>query len=359
LNNFQKLVLVLGGISLSGCSYLYSEEGLIKDRTFEYLDARETKDLNIPPELKQKNKVNYAQVPAIGEAAKNAPFGKELKVNAPVQILAVLENMRLDKKSADPAVFIVDDFEFLWANILSIFEEREINLAKVDKTGKTIDTGWLAQDEDGIWLGLEDSEEIDEFKTRFQIKITEGQLKNEYRIESRRVGAEILDEEDNWKPISSFWHDSAEMLNLIISKYDQSVAEREIAERKRAIAGFTVELSTNSDGDAALITAADKEDVWVKLPDVLIDLGFEVHDRDRQLMTYFTEYLTEEDGFFASLFSEDRVELPIESGNYQITVSELGERTAITIKDDQGNALESGVMGKLFPVISSRFGERK
>ncbi len=359
MNQFQKLSFVFASLALTGCSYLYSEDGLIKDRTYEYLDAKQAKDLKVPNDLKQKNKINYAQVPAIGEDAKKAPFGKDLKVNAPVQILAVLENVRLDKSAKFPTVFITDDIQFIWNNINEVFEEKEISPLIMDEAEHFIDTGWLAQDEDGIWLGLEGNDEIDEFKTRYEIHIGKGQLNNEYRIETRRVGAQRLDDEtDQWVNVPNFWHDSAEMLNLIISNYDLKVAQRDKKKRNRAIANFKVELSTDEQNNAALVTSADKEDVWQKLPEVLLDLGFEVSDRDRQLMTYFVEFVPEEEGFFASLFGEEAQQLELEEGNYQVSVSEKGQQTAITLKDEQGTPIEAALLTKLYPALSARFGEK-
>ena len=358
MNNYQKLAFILGVSSLTGCSYLYSEEGIIKDRTFEYLEAKEEKALVLPADLKQKNNVNYAQVPNIGESARKAPYGKELSVSAPTQILSVLESTRLDKKSELPAVFIADDFDFIWQTIISVFEEQEISVKVQDKAQRLIDTGWLAQDTKGIWLGLENEAEIDEFRTRYEIKVTKGDLKNEYRVQAQRIKAEKMGEDGKWKPVPNFWHDSAEMLNLVISKYDQRVAQRDVENRNKAIAGFKVELSTDAEGNAALVTEARLEDVWTKLPEVLLDLGFSVNDRDRQLMTYYTEFLAEEEGFFASLFSDDREPLQLEAGNYQISVSQVGSRAAITFKNDQGTALDSALITKLFPQISARFREK-
>ncbi|MCW9017353.1 MAG: outer membrane protein assembly factor BamC [Kangiellaceae bacterium] len=361
MNNLSKLaVILLTVLVTTGCSYIYGEDGLIKDRAYEYIEARQAKELKIPGDLVQEDKANYAQVPTIGKKAQSAPSGKELEVGAPIQLLAVLENMRINKQSEHPSVFISDSAINIWQSIVKMFEENEITPAVMDQKQYYLDSGWVAVDERGVWLGIENREEVDEFRAKFKITITPGNLKGEQSLTVERIQAQKFDDEsDKWENQPTFWQDSAEMLNLIISSYDVSVSTREREMRKRAIAGFKVKLGKDSENNAALVTAAEKEDVWQKLPRVLEALQFEMSDRDRTLMTYFIEYKYEEPGFFASLFDDEVEKLPIEPGNYQVTLSELGEQTAITFKDGAGQPLEAALMVKLYPSLSQLFGDKR
>ncbi|WP_196137678.1 outer membrane protein assembly factor BamC [Aliikangiella sp. G2MR2-5] len=356
-----KLSLAILGISVvSGCSYIYSEDGLVKDRTYEYLDAKQSKELIIPNDLKQENKVNFAQVPAIGDKAKGAPVGKDLSTNAPVQILAVIENTRQDKTGDNPAVFVNDDAAFVWQSITSLMEEYEISPVISDESRHYLDTGWVAQDERGVWLGLEPQDDIDEFKSRYVFTFGEGTLPGEIRVEVERVGAQKFDDEsDSWKDTPSFWQDSAEMLNLFIAHYDKRVGEREKHNRERVIAGMKMELSKDVEGNPAFVTKANIEDVWSKTPRVMRSLNFEVKDKDRRLMTYYMEFEAEEPGFFASLFDEDKPKFELEDGSYQVTLSSVGDMTALVLKDAQGVPLEASLVTKLYPAISKQFGTRR
>ena len=361
LNNLSKLAVILLTVSVTtGCSYIYGEDGLIKDRTYEYIDARQAKALKIPGDLTQEDSVNYAQVPAIGKKAQGAPSGKALEVGAPVQLLAVLDNMRINKQSEHPSVFISDSATNIWQAIVKMFEENEITPAVIDNNQFYMDSGWVAVDERGVWLGIENREEVDEFRAKFKVTIAPGNLKGEQNLTVERIQAQKYnDDSDKWENQPTFWQDSAEMLNLIISSYDVSVSSREQEMRKQVIAGFKVNLGKDTENNAALVTAAGKEDVWQKLPRVLEALQFEMSDRDRTLMTYFIEYKYEEPGFFASLFDDEVEKLPLEPGNYQVTLSEVGEQTAITFKDGSGLPLEASLMVKLYPNLSKLFGDKR
>ena len=341
MNSIRKLIVIASATSLSACSFIYGENGLIKDTSNDYLDAAETKDLAIPEGLTHKNKANYAQVPVIGEKAKTANIGIDLRHAAPVQILAVLENVRIDKQAEFPAVFIQDEQAFLWTTLINLFKENGVSPTIEDKANSFVDTGWIALDERGLWLGMEGSEDVDEFRAKYHIKMAPGPQDKEVRIEVKRVRAQKLNNEtDKWEEVGSFWQDSAQMLNFIIADYDAQTIKREKINRTSAIAGFKVELGVDTDGDTALLTTADKELVWNKLPKVLEAVKFEINDKDRRSMTYFLKYEKQELGFFASLVSSEQESLPIEDGNYQVILSELNDKTAITFKDGQGAALE-------------------
>ena len=360
MNCFRKTILILLSTALSACSYIYGEDGLIKDRSYDYLEAKQIEDLKVPEEFKHKSKVDYTQVPAIGQKAKQADVGKNLRYSAPIQILAVLDNIREDKKSSNPAVFIQDDINILWQITVDLFVNNEISPAVADKSKYFLDTGWVALDERGVWLGIEGDEESDEFRAKFQVKLEPGIIKGENRLEVVRSKAQKLnDDTEQWEDVPNFWQDSAEMLNLIIANYDKKVTEMEKEKRGRVIAGFKVELAKDAEDNAALVTATEREIVWEKLPRVLESLNFQISDRDRRLMTYFVKYEYEEPGFFASLFDEEQEKLPIESGDYQVSLTRAGELTAITFKDGQGVALEPSQMVKLYPSLNKLFGDKR
>lgn len=359
--NFTKAILpVLTILLLSGCSYFYGEDGLIRDTEYDYLKAKQSKGLEVPAPLVHKNLSNFTKVPAIGSQAKIAPTGTSLPIAAPSQIMAVLDNVRENKQSQDPAVFIEDKIDFVWSAVVDLLNENSITPGKVQKKDGYIDTGWVAQDERGVWLGIEGKEEVDEFRARYEIKIEPADVKTEVVLTVKRVLAQRLDDDsDQWVEVSSFWHDSAEMLNLMLASYDQKVAERNINMRSRVIAGFSVELGVDTEKNTALLAKVDKELAWEKLPKVLNALHFEIQDKDRRTMTYFFKFEREEEGFFASLFEQEKEELPLEDGDYQVVLSDVGDKVAYTFKTGEGVALDSALVAKLYPTLSKLFGDRR
>ncbi|MET1254316.1 outer membrane protein assembly factor BamC [Aliikangiella maris] len=359
--NLIKIISLFALASLlSACSLFYGEDGLIKDTSYDYLKAKETAPLKIPPHLKHENNVNYTVVPAIGEQAKNAPSGKDISLVAPAQILDVLDNIRANKQSPVPAIYIVENEEFLWDTIINLFTEQGVKFSRRDKANRVLETEWVAVDKRGVWLGIAGEDDIDEFKAKFRIALSEGILKDEKQITVERIAAQMFnDDTDKWQDMANYWHDSAEMLNLIIAHYDTATIERDRNSKNAVVAGFKVQLAHDDNNNAALVTETDKALVWEKLPKVLEALDFDVKDRDRRLMTYFIAYEYEEPGFFASLFDEEQTPLPLESGDYQVTVTTVGELTAIVFRDGQGTPLNAETMVKLYPQLNKLFSDKK
>ncbi|MDH5629027.1 MAG: outer membrane protein assembly factor BamC [Gammaproteobacteria bacterium] len=360
LNTIVKLSVIAMSSFLTACGFIYGEDGLIKDSTYDYLEAKQIKELSIPEPLQQGNKVNYAVVPAIGKLAQQAPVGKDLNERPPNQVLAVLDNVRVDRLSDRPAIYIQDQKDFVWQSILDYFTLSEISPQSVNADEYTIDTGWVAVDERGVWLGIKNGEEIEEFRAQFQILINTSQYKDNVSLSVVRTKAQRLNEEtEKWQDVPTFWDDSVDMLNVLLFHYDNKATERELLAREKLLTGFKVELSTDVSGNPALTAMVSMELAWEKLPRVLEFMKFRIDDKDVSQKIYFFEYKEEAEGFFASLFSDDEQESPLEEGAYQVVLTMKGQMVAFTFKTGDDIPLGSDVLTKLYPKLSQAFGEQQ
>lgn len=350
--------LILLGSSLSACSYFYSEEGLVKDSSYEYLSAKQGKALQLPPKLHQKRSINYFEVPALGAKAQHFSLGRDIKLKSPVQLLDFRDNIRIKKGATTPTVFINEEKAFIWKAIFKLFEQNRISLSLNEQSNEQffLKTNWVAVEEKGIWLGIAGSDEVDEFRAKYQVTLTKGELPGEHEVAVERFIAEkVNDDSGLWETVPVSWQDSAEMLNLLIANYDILLIEREAEARKARIAGFEVQLAKDDNDNAALLTSTDIETVWNKLPSVLGSLSFDVYDKDKRAYTYFIKHEAEEEGFFASLFGAEEEKLPLENGEYQVTIITLIEKTGIVFRDGQGAPLDTATLTKLFPTLKQQF----
>jgi outer membrane protein assembly factor BamC len=353
-----KLLVLVSVFSLSGCSFFYGENGLVKDNSYHYLESDVNKSINVPADLKQRNQVDYAPIPKIAEKAESSPIGKQLIVIPPVDILDVSDNVRVDKESSVPAIFIQENKAFLWSGLIDFFQSKEITPKTADAANYFLDTGWLSHERRSVWKGIENSQEIDEHRATYSFQIETVQEPEQLRLVVKQNSAQTFDEASKqWKDDSSF-QDSVHIMNMFLAYYDRKVTERRIAATKKA-RYFNVSLGKDLDNSAALVTNANRTVVWQQLPKIFEQTNFNINDLDRKQMTYFFSYEKDGPGFFASLFGqEEKVKVPLEDGDYQATLSVVGELTAITFKDAQGNPLSDEVMAKIFPSISQYFGKK-
>jgi len=351
---------LLAIIFVNGCGYIYGDNGLVKSQEYSYVNSKEDKELEIPADLTHESKANYTVVPKIGKKSEKSVLGKQLTQIAPAQLLTVMDNTRVDKNSDIPAVLIVDDPNFIWQTTTLFLQERLIENSKLDASKRTLETNWIAIEDGGIWLGLDGSEEPDELRAKYKISLSNSDIKKEYQLKVERSHNQYWNEDDElWKEIPVTWHESADMMNLILSYYDQRIRMQDARHQLEIMAGFKVELGQDSEGKPALITSATEALVWEKIPRVMNELGLTVIDRDRRQKTYFMEYKAVESGFFASLFDDEGPKLPLEEGSFQMTISEIGELRALTIKNGEGVAIEADLLVALYPDLSRLFGDRR
>jgi len=359
LKYFRLSVALMTVTLLPACSYIYGEQGLIKETTYEYLHAKTAKDLVIPPGLEHKGKLDFTPLPEVAQNM-DAPVGKDLNRQPPVQVLDVLDNTRFDKRAKYPTVFINDKASFIWNTINTFLEENNIKVINRSQDKLVLETDWISLDDGGLWDGIDGEEEPEDLRARYKIQILSGLANNEYRLQVQEVALQEYDDEaEKWINKVEHWKGAAEMLNLLIGNYEVQRNVKILARQQQVLAGFKVKLGQDSDNAPALLTDADAAIVWEKLPRVFKDLGLKQDDKDVQLKTYFVKYEKEEEGFFAKLFGGDEEKLPIEYGDYQVTLSQKGEQIAITWKDGEGNPLSAEVMVKLYPILSKYFGDRR
>lgn len=345
--------------SLSACSYIYGEKGLIKDKTYRYLDVKQNQDLKLPPSVKHENKIDYAQIPIISKEAQNYQLGKLLINNPPVQVLDVKEHIRTDKEALFPTVFIKDESDFVWNTMQSFFEQKKITPSLIEYQQRMIDSGWISYKQGAVWRGVKGSKKKDKFRARYKLAITNSPREGELRFQVEPISIQAFDDEnDAWKETTKVSQDSIDLMNMFIAFYDQEYIQRNIENSKNS-ADFDVKLGKNTKGNAALISEAKASIVWQKLPKVLEAASFEVKDQDRRQFTYFFSYEKYKPNLFASLFGAKADEIPLENGDYQASLSSVGELTAITFNDAQGIALTDDIMVKLYPILSQHFGVRR
>ncbi|MDQ7048242.1 MAG: outer membrane protein assembly factor BamC [Enterobacterales bacterium] len=357
----MKLSLIIATTLLvSGCGYIYGDNGLIKSQKYAYTKAKQDKELVIPAPLKQSDQSDFTIVPPIGEKAKKGVMGKELSQKAPVQLLAVLDNTRVNRDASIPSILVSDNLDFIWQTVVIFMQQHDITLETKDSEKHIAITPWLNIDEGGIWLGINGEDEPDEERAKYKIQVKPGQIKGEYELTVERIGSQIRSDNDlPWQEKTINWGESADMMNLLLSFYDTRLTVEKLKHQRAILAGFKVELAKDAAGNPALVTKAEESLIWEKIPKVMKALGIKIVDKDARQKAYFLEYKAKEDGFFASLFDETVEKLALEDGEYQLVIGEIGELTSLTFKDGEGHPISAELLVKLFPELSRLFGDRR
>ena len=360
------LVLLLPQL-VAGCSWLYGENGLVKDNEYTYVNSQLGKKLEIPDGMKAPQIVDQYPVPSIAKEAMNKPVGRKLDTTAPVLILAVDVNSGVYSRNenTDPTVWFRIGELKVWQALLDYLKSNNIKVASKDLSKGTIITDWVTHDTDSLWNDIFGSDdEVKAMRGKYQFKVVRSPKGKLTLLSVKPLAAEYLNyEDDNWKPLKNPRQNSIQFMNGFLSTWAE---ERAFEARKRVLAankGITLSLGKDNNNQAAFIADAKFDRVWERLAYVAKQMGMVIDDKDQSQGIYYMIWKGKESGgFFDSLmFWQDSgsVDLPLANGEYQFNLSALGDKTAITIAKKDGGFLDQKQMNKLFSYFSEQFTQRR
>ncbi|MBY5990963.1 outer membrane protein assembly factor BamC [Ferrimonas balearica] len=323
---------------------------------FEYLEQPTPTELVVPAGLEAPRVSREFDIPQLGGEVDRDVIGARLDVRPPLQVLPLAPGTRL-QDGVDSITVLVesneDDLDLareINDTLVKFLDAQSITVANND--GAVIVTDWI-----------EDKEVIG--KSWFRDKVY--QIRQRYEFDTAvkdhgRSGAitiELVDHEEGLDGIdeSIVLTDAdrrryaIDMLNNAIAFMNHERMQRQAAQELVSGRGIKTELGFDADENTAFVAEADFIQVWRRMDKVLPLLGFEVRDLDQQLGTYFVDY-DPDLGFWAKLWGDNDV-LPLEEGPYQVRVEGMGERTAITVMDNEAKPLPTETVTQMY----NRFAE--
>jgi outer membrane protein assembly factor BamC len=319
-------------IVLNGCS-LFTAESKLDSNSNEAVS-----ELKVPSGLQQPAKPGQYDIP-------NSKHPDTMvSERSPTLILATAASSRVDEgeKQArvrfDRTEVTGDLIPFLQQMLQKQFTEQNISLTAVDQDELIYTTDWInTNQEQGFWFWSSTSL-VD--RARFTItldpkphgrsaNLTVKMLEHEYFSPS----AKLTDNDSHRQEV--------DLLNSIIDR----IGKEEVIitqQNRNKIPDVNLEPGLDKAGNAVLITPQTIDVTWSQLETLFAALNLNVTDRDRSKYTYFLRYEKTKPGFWSSLWSSKTVPvLPLSAGEYQLVLAKHEMGTAITVKDNEGNALSA------------------
>lgn len=352
---------------LTGCSWLYGENGLVKDNEFTYVNSKLGKKLEIPEGLEAPHIVDQYPIPNIAKSAMNKPVGKQLDASAPVLILAVDVNSGVYSRSekTDPTVWFRISESTVWKALLDYLKSNNVPVAQKDLSKGIIETDWVMNETDSWWNDIFGSDdELKAVRGKYQLKLVRSPKGKLTLLSIKPSVTEYLSyDDDHWKPLKNSRENSIQFLNGFLSTWAE---ERAFAAKKRILAankGIQLSLGKDNNDRVAFIADAKYDRVWARLAYVAKKMGMVIDDKDQSQGIYYMIWKGKESGGFfdALMFWRDSgsVDLPLANGEYEFNLSALGDKTAITIAKKDGGFLNQKKMNKLFSYFADYFGKKR
>jgi outer membrane protein assembly factor BamC len=326
----RTLALLAAATSVSACSWLGvgGEDGWLRDRQGEYLQAEITPTMEIPPELDSYTIDELYYIPEI------TPGDRDVYIvpPAPKPIDArVREGVVVQRFGERAWIVIGATSGQVWPRLRDYWSTEEIALSMESAETGVLETVWLPQPDTDL-------------RHKYQVWVEPGLHAGNSEIYVRHVSdnGESAPNEPAQFPEES---DSQERENTILASISLYLADRTDLYRASSVSMLAGSIEAQgkarvisaSAGDTRLELDLDIDRAWSQLNQAINNANIEVLDSDRDALRFNVAFSGAEDedepGFFGRLFGRGGDEEVI---NFDIIVEEAGEIITVQAEPASG-----------------------
>ncbi|WP_440055683.1 outer membrane protein assembly factor BamC [Pseudoalteromonas sp. T1lg65] len=334
--------LVLGvAVSLAGCSVFTNDAH--HERNY-----RVNAPVKVPDGLQQPYRDPEFSMPVA--TYDNSPEAKSYQ--APQQILTLAQGSWVEEGEQKARVYFdkndgIDDLpSFIWQAVDGVMQANEISYTESRKSeGEAISDWYTLVARESGWFWFEDKV-VSEQKIKFIVEQKEHQR-------TASIRAELVDYRSDSVELNDLLKQRLEVraINQVVAEFDYQYRLLQVEMRKRQ-GIMALDLGFDKDGNAALLTEKDQQNVLNRFATFLERNNFSVVRIDSEKQDILIRYKAPEESVWDSIWGDEAIVLPIEDGDYNVRISETDDkRTAITWKDGDGNVLDTDTMAEIHKVL--------
>ncbi len=309
-NLFAGTVLV----SLTGCGYLFGDQGVFRDKSQDYKRAPDMPVISVPEDKRTQAMQDIYPVPPVQNALVD---DGEFEVPRPAPLVAgsVDEIVRIQRLGDESWILIAEAPGQVWPQVRSFFASAGLGVARVDARAGTMETGWIE---------LESQAMASRFKVRIEQGVQRGN--SELHVLQQNQAGDI----NAWPESSDNREQESEMLQALAQYIANSAGTAPVsmvADQAISASG-KISLQESADGEPYIQLALPFDRAWASLGRGLEKSTFEITDRDRSSGVYYARFLgpdsEEEEGWFDWLWDTDE-DHPHEGQPFIVTMLNKGE----------------------------------
>lgn len=282
-------------VSLSGCGYLFGDQGVFRDKSEDYKKAPDVPVIKVPDNKNTEALQEIYPVPPVENALLAS---EEFEVPRPTPLTAGAEDeiVRIQRLGEESWVLVAEAPGQVWPQVRSFFANAGIPVSRVDARAGTMETGWLA---------LESASMASRFKVRIEQGVQRGS--SELHVLQQNQAGDI----NSWPDGSDNADQESEMLKSIAQYIANSAGTAPVSMVAEQAINATgkISLQENSAGEPYIQLTLPFDRAWASLGRGLEKSTFEITDRDRSSGVYYATFLgpqgEEEDGWFDWLWDSD------------------------------------------------------
>ena len=299
---------------LSGCGYLFGDQGVFRDASQDYKKAPELPVISVPAEKGTESLQEIYPVPPVESSVVQAG---EFEVPRPTPLLAGAEDetVRIQRLGSQSWALVAEAPGQVWPQVRSFFASAGIAVSRVDARSGLMETNWL---------DLESAAMASRFRVRIDQGVQRGS--SELHVLQQNQAGDV----NNWPEVSDNADQESEMLSAISQYIANSAGTAPVsmvAEQGISATG-KISMQENAQGESYVQLVLPFDRAWASVGRALEKSTFELTDRDRSTGVYYARFLgpdsEEEDGWFDWLWSSDD-EHPHVGETFIVSVNALDE----------------------------------
>lgn len=364
LAGFSTLALMIS--ATSGCGWLWGDDGYFRDRGSDYLQARSTPPMQLPPNVQSRPLDPLLPIPA-GIADLPPREGKfDLPRPQAMAVRAQASEFSLQNSGSSRWLLAQRSPAEVWPLVRQFFSDNGYRVAEErPRTGEFV-TAWQTAGELDSDLGGRLQPLQGDAESRLRVRVEPGVQRNTseiYVLSAQRAAGSSA--EPDWSAAGNASLDAA-LLDALLGSVTRSgeggsvslLAARDFDAPSRVL------LAVDGSGNPLLTLDTDLDRAWSSVGRALEQIDLRVEDVDRSQGLYFINLAEgaaqpeEEPGFFAGLFGSepDKDEVEARAERYRVRLSQVGSSVQVTLEQDINTVAPVEVARRVLEQIRDRLG---
>lgn len=332
---FMRHALVLPVLlAVTGCSYLFGDEGRFRERAMDYKQAGSIAPLQVPADMDAKERKQRYPIPPLGKGEFFVPEDSD-DLPRPQGLVSVDEDAGIELRSDDDRHWLVVDQRatLLWPRLKEFLLSNGFIVEQEDAAKGTLETGWLQpryrEESQGFWASIGNffMGDDDDLRERFRLTLDSAStdastIVRINHVQTRKDSAALPQAAD------IKWPEQPEDPALVITLYNElmdflgeggrQIGVSVLSQDLKALPRFVMTYDGN--GYPVLVINQDFNRAWQDVGVALKRAEVEVEDLDRSLGIYYLARRDEDAG-------EQALQL-------RLARSESGVQVSVQLDDD-------------------------
>lgn len=354
----------------SGCGWLWGEEGYFRDRGSDYLEARQTAPIQLPPNVEARRLDPLLPIPAnVPESQQQDEF--EVPRPLPLQVQGEVSEFSLQKSGESSWIVAQHSPAGVWPLIKQFLESNGFRVAEERPQTGEFRTDWQKLEELSAplagRLGSRVAELDADAETRLRVRIEPGVQRNTSEIfvaSTQRPAGSSAEPEFSSRSANAALEAAllGEMSASLARSAEQGGTVSLLAERDFDTPS-RVTLSVDSNGNPVLNLDADFDRAWSGIGRALEMGNVRVDDLNRSRGVYYINLAEEaakdeKPGFFGRLVGgeSDKEEIEARAERYQVRLTPVSEGVQVTVEKDINTFAPEDIARRVLSLIQEHLG---